>query len=126
MLLELEERYTGVKIGSVSILHITVADDLALLVEDKADMQVMVWDADNNAGRERCCIHSTKSHTLWYNRCKKKDTELDVFMSGETVDITDSAVHLEIVRTTSGAVDVEGKITLDRNAVYSLMASLVG
>ena len=123
LLLQREERYSSVRIGSISIPHITVTDDLALLAEDKSDAQVVVWDADNSAGRERYCIHPTKSHTLWYNRCKKKDTELDIFMSGEKVDITDSTVHLGIVRNTSVTVDIEGKTTLGRKTAYSLMGA---
>ena len=55
------------RIGSISIPHITVANDLTLLVESRDDMQVMVWDADISANPERYCIHPTKWHILWYN-----------------------------------------------------------
>ena len=55
------------KIGSISIPHITVADDLALLAKEKSDMQVMVWDAENGAGRERYCIHPTKVTPFYTN-----------------------------------------------------------
>ncbi|MCG8110719.1 MAG: reverse transcriptase family protein, partial [Candidatus Thiodiazotropha endolucinida] len=123
LLLQLEERYEGFKIGSIGIPHITVADDLALLARNKSEMQIMVWDVENNADRERYCIHPTKSHLLWYTRCKNKDTDFDIFLSGERVDKTDSAVHLGILRSTSGAVDVEGKIALGRKTAYSLMGA---
>ena len=53
LLLQLEDRYIGAKIDSISIPHVTVADDLAQIAVDKSDAQVMVWDADNSAGRER-------------------------------------------------------------------------
>ena len=89
--------------------HVTVADDLALIAEDKSDAQVMVWDADNSAGRERYCIHPTKSHILWYTQRKKKDAELDIFMAGEKVDTPSQTVHLGIVSNTSGNADIEGK-----------------
>ena len=49
LLLQLEDRYLGANIGSISIPHVTVADDLALIAEDKSYAQVMVWDADNSA-----------------------------------------------------------------------------
>ena len=101
----------------------TVADNLALIAEDKSDAQVMVWDADNSAGRERYCIHPTKSHTLWYTQRKKKDAEIDIFMAGEKVDTPNSTVHLGIVRNTSGNADIEGKITLGRKTAYSLMGA---
>ena len=74
----------------------TVEDDLALVVEDKSYAKAMVWDAVISAVRERYCIHPPKSHTLWYNQRKKKDTELDIFMVGEKVDNPNSTVHLGI------------------------------
>ena len=53
LLLQLEQRYSGAKIGSISIPPVTVADDLALLALLQPEMQVMVWDVENSAGRER-------------------------------------------------------------------------
>ena len=123
LLLQLEDRYSGTRIGSISIPHVTVADDLALISESKSDAQVMIWDADNSAGRERYCIHPTKSHILWYTKRKKNDTELGIVMAGEKVDTPSSTVHLGIVRNTSGQVDVEGKISLGRKTAYSLMGA---
>ena len=51
--LQLEDRYPGTKIGSIRILHITVADDLTILAENKSDSQVMVWDVEDSYSRER-------------------------------------------------------------------------
>ena len=48
LLLHLEEHYTEVRIGSFSIPHVTVADDLAGLTRRHRDRQVMVWDIENN------------------------------------------------------------------------------
>ena len=111
------------KSGSISIPHITVADDLALLALYKSDMQVMVWDAENGADRERYCIHPTKGHTLFYNFGRKSDSELNIFLNGDRIDITDSTVHLGIQRNTCRKVDIEGKITLGRKTAYSIMGA---
>ena len=75
---------THIRIGSISIRHVTEADDLALISESKSDAQVMIWDADNtySAGRERYCIHPTKNYILWYTKWKKSDTELGIVMAG--------------------------------------------
>ena len=124
LLLHLEKNHAGMKIGSISIPHITVADDLALLAKEKSDMQVMVWDAENGAGRERYCIHPTKSHTLLYKPGRRDDSELNIFLNGERVDITDQAVHLGIQRNTSGRADIEGKTTLGRK--HSLLLNGCG
>ena len=123
LLLQLEERYTGFKIGSIGFPHITVADDLALLARDRAEKQVMVWDVENSSDRERYCIHPAKSHLLWYSPHKKKDTDFDIFLSDDKVDITDTLVHLGILRNTAGTVDIEGKIALGRKTAYSLMGA---
>ena len=67
LLLQLENKHPGMMIGSISIPHITVADDLALLAQCQTDMQVMVWDVENSANRDRYYVHPTKSHILWYS-----------------------------------------------------------
>ena len=123
-LLQLEDRFTGIRIGAAGIPHVTVADDVALLAEDHPDTQVMVWDADNNARWERYCIHPTKSHTFRFaSRAKKRETEPDIFMAGERVDTPDTTVHLGIVRNTNGRADIDGKISLGRKTAYSLMGA---
>ena len=48
LLLHLEDQYTEVQIGSINIPHVTVADDLAGLTRRHLDIQVMVWDIENN------------------------------------------------------------------------------
>ena len=50
LLLQLEKGYSGIKIGSISIPHVTVADDLAILAGSKSENQVMVWDIDCSVG----------------------------------------------------------------------------
>ena len=80
LLLQREDRYPGVKIGSIGIPHITVADDLAILAENKSDSQVMVWDVEDSSNRERYCVHQAKSHILWYKFGRKDDSDLDVFL----------------------------------------------
>ena len=51
------------------------------------------------------------------------DSESNIFLNGERVDITDQAVHLGIQRNTSGRADIEGKTTLGRKTAYSLMGA---
>ena len=123
LLLHLESNYSGTRIGSIRIPHITVADDLALMAESETETQVMLWDVENNANCDRYYIHPMKSHILRYCCGRKKKPDFDIFLSGDRVDITDSAVHLGIVRNTSRKVDIEGKITLGRKTAYSLMGA---
>ena len=112
-LLQLEDRFTGIKIGATGITHVTVADDVELLAEDHPDTQVMVWDADNNVRWKRYCIHPTKRHTLHFaSQAIKRETEPNTFMAGECVDTSDTTVHLGIVRNTTGRADIDRKISL--------------
>ena len=66
LLLHLEDAYSEVKIGSVIIPNITVADDLAVISKKRPTIQVMIWDVENNADRERYGIHLSKSSSLIY------------------------------------------------------------
>ena len=84
-------------------------------------MQVMVWEAENGAGRKRYVIHPLKSHTLIYQSSKNDTAELSIFLNGSGVDITDRAVHLGTMRDTSNRVDSGGKIPLERKTTLSLM-----
>ena len=93
------------------------------MAESETETRVMLWDVENNANCDRYCIHPAKSHILRYCCGRKKKPDLDIFLSGDRVDITDSAVHLGIVRNTSSKVDIEGKITLGRKTASSLMGA---
>ena len=64
LLRHMERSYTGMQSGSISIPHITVADDLVLLAQNRADMQIMVWDAKNGADKEKNCIYPAKKSYL--------------------------------------------------------------
>ena len=74
LLLQLADRYTEVKIGSICIPHVTVADDLALLARKHSDMQVMLWDVENNTSRERYYVNPTKSCCLCYSPIRNMQT----------------------------------------------------
>ena len=82
-LLHLEDQYTEVRIGSINIPHTTVVDDLARLTRRHSDMQVMVWDIENNTERERYYVNRNKSSYLCFNIPKHETQGIDLGMSGE-------------------------------------------
>ena len=53
LLLQLEERHTDVKIGSINIPHMIVADDVA---RKYGSQQIKIWDVEKKTQRERYCI----------------------------------------------------------------------
>ena len=54
---------------------------------------------------------------------KKDNSDLNVFLGDTRVDVSASATHLGINRSTSQSVDTEGKISLGRKTAYPLMGA---
>ena len=86
-------------------------------------MQVMVWDVEDNAGRERFIVNLSKSHALKYLSNKRKENDEDIFMYNKKIKDSKSATHLGIVRNVNGKPDIEQKINLGRKTAYSLMGA---
>ena len=122
-LLQLEDRYPGIKIGSIRVPHITVADDLTILAEKKLDSQVVVWNVEDSTNRKRYCSHPAKSNILWCKFGGKGDSDLDAFLGDTKVDMASSATHLGINRSASQRVDIEGKLSCGSKTAYSLMGT---
>ena len=98
LLLHLEQRYIGAKIRSISIPHVTVADDVAILSLSQSEAQAMVWDVEANAGRERFYVNPSKIHTLKYSSKRKKENPEDIFMYNNKTENSKSATHLGVIR----------------------------
>ena len=121
ILLHLEQRYTGAKIGSIGIPHVTVAEDVALLSWSRHETQKMVRDVDDNAERERFFVNPSKSHALKYWSNKRKENDEDIFMYNKKIQDSSSVTPLGIVRNVNEKPDIEKKINLDGKTAYSLM-----
>ena len=63
----LEDRYTGMVIGSICVPHITVADDMVLITSSVDEMQGIVEATKESANQKQYVIHPTKSGVLSYN-----------------------------------------------------------
>ena len=122
LLLQLEEKYTEVKIGSINIPHVTVADDLAVLARKYFDMQVILWDVGDNTNRERYCVNPSKCSCLCYRALKSKQ-EADLAMSGKSIKNEECTIHLGISRHVKEKVNIDEKISLGRKTAYSLMGA---
>ena len=55
----------------------------------------MVWDVENNAGRERYFVKPTKSHTLRQPSYTRKDYPTDIYMYSEKAKDSKSWYSLE-------------------------------
>ena len=124
LLLQLEERYADVKIGSINIPHITVADDLAVMSRKYSSQQIKIWDVENNTQRERYCVNPSKSSTLVYPYAKSNDIECtSIFMAGDTISNDSKTTHLGIHREVNDKPNIEEKINIGRKAAYSIMGA---
>ena len=83
----------------------------------------MVWDVEDNAGRERFFVNPSKSHTLKHPSNRKKECQGEIFMYNDKIENSNSATHLGIVRNINGKPDIDEKINLGRKTAYSLMGA---
>ena len=65
-LIDMEDRFCGKRIGTVSIPHVTVADDMCFITEEESEVQPMMSAAELQANREHYTIHPTKTVILNY------------------------------------------------------------
>ena len=106
LLLQLEERYAEVKIGSINIPHITVADDLAVMSRTFSSQQIKIWDVEDNTQKERYCVNPSRSSTLLYPYERSNDVECtDIFMAGDTIANNMDTTHLGIFRNVNEGLD---------------------
>ena len=120
LLLHLEESYSDVKIGSIKVPHITVADDLAVLNRDPGPQQVKVWDVDNNI-----LCKPIKKHYLTVSFCQGVGSveHPEILMAEDVIPYEQSTTHLGLRRDTTDRPCIEEKVSIGRKTAYSLMGA---
>ena len=118
-LIDVENRFCGKRIGTASIPHVTVADDMCFITEDEPEIQPMMSAAELQANREHYTIHPTKTIILNYNDQLKPS----VFLYGTTVTAEDQTVHLSVHRHINCTPNTDEKINLGSRTAYSLMGA---
>ena len=116
-LIDVEDRLCGKRIVTVSISHVTVADDMCFITEDEPDVQPMMSAAELQANRGHYTIHPTKTVILNYNDQRHPSVSL-----GTTVAAEDQTVHLGVHSHTKCAPNTDEKINLGYRTAYSLLA----
>ena len=112
------------KIGSINLPHITVADDLAVFARTYSTQQVKIWDAEFNTNRERYCVNPVKSSTLYYPFGRTHENEIpDIRMAEDKISNDSSTTHLGIHREISDKPNIEEKTSIGRKTAYSLMGA---
>ena len=122
LLLDLEEKFNGAKIGNICIPHTTCADDLALLSHSTSEMSLMLNTVDKYSKTHRYDINPTKSATIVYN-ARPADPTPTLLLDDDVIPDVSSTTHLGIVRTKKGNLDVQTKIASGRKAAYALLGA---
>ena len=93
MLIGVEDRFTGTRIGTVKIPHVTVvADDMCFVTEKRSELQPVLASAELQANREHFTIHPVKTVIKSYNIKQEPSVKL----YGENIQSEDPIVHLGI------------------------------
>ena len=123
LLIQLESKFTGAKIGYIRIPHVTVADDLTLMSYSQSEMQVMIPTSGGFANRSRFVIHPKKSCILTYGDKYLQYKEASYYMNGVEMSKVQQSTHLGIHRESSNKANITEKISLGRRTAYSLMGA---
>ena len=82
-LIMLEEWYTGMVMGSMCALHLTVADVTALITRSEVELQGLFEETGESANQEQYVIHPTKSGVILYNNDVRTKSNNPGFNMGE-------------------------------------------
>ena len=94
MLIEVEDRFTGTRFGTVKIPHVTVADNMCFVTEKRSVLQPMLASAELQANRGHFTIYPVKTVIKSYNTKQEPSVKL----YGKNIQSEDPVVHLGIHR----------------------------
>ena len=126
LLLDLELASIGVFIGTVYTGCPTCADDLLLMSNYPAELQIMLSKCFRNSGRNKCTFHPCKSCVVRQNvntRQLKSETVSAWFLGNNPMNIKETSEHLGLIRggSSEGHDNVNNRISLARRMLYSLI-----
>ena len=126
LLLDLELASIGVFIGTVYTGCPTCADDLLLMSNYPAELQIMLSKCFRNSGRNKCTFHPSKSCVVRQNvniRHLKSETVSAWFLGNNPMNIKETSEHLGLIcgGSSEGHDNVNNRISLARRTLYSLI-----
>ncbi|CAG2246891.1 unnamed protein product [Mytilus edulis] len=131
-ILEISRQFTskeGCTIGETSVNAIACADDVALMSENPAELQLLINIAAEYSQNHHYLLQPQKSVVLQIepsNR-KKQSKSVNLTLNESPMPVVDKSPHLGILRSTSSKNSqnetTEQNITKSRRAAYSLMSA---
>ncbi|WAR28896.1 LOW QUALITY PROTEIN: LORF2-like protein, partial [Mya arenaria] len=122
LLESLDHNRIGAKIGTTYAGAPTVADDIALLSTNPADLTAALQLVHKFNSKDRANINTTKSEIVIYNSDKKREPQ-HWNIGNSTIHETESTTHLGILRHHKQQQNITCRIGTGRRAMYSLMGA---
>ena len=119
----LEKMNMGTNIGSENIKSPTCADDLALLEQNKTNLQSLASNVYNHSCKDRFKINAQKSEIVAINMKTGEDKEPQILLGDNNIQTVTQSKHLGIERNTRNIPDTEARIKTGRQTVYALMGA---
>ena len=122
----LERHPDCLKVGSIPLGAVMVADDLVLASISPQGIQGLILEAQLDASRERFSFSKTKTKAMKICPTRQREQEpLAVKLYNSTLETSSAETHLGIVRSNehSNRTTVSNRVKSARRTCYSLMGS---
>jgi hypothetical protein len=117
---------TGAQISDITVNVIACADDIALIADDKCDLQILLNTTVQYSTQHHYTLQLQKSVIIPINQNRKCSEDVTFKLNNENMPITDKSSHLGIVRSTTRTQTenetIEQNIAKARRTSYSLMS----
>lgn len=113
----IERSNLGAAIGPMKVPAPTCADDTALLANTQEEMQAMLNIVNFCTERDLITINPTKSEVLLFG----KKTEANLQLGEQDIKENKIVKHLGVHRNQKNKSDIENRIKIGRNTIYSLL-----
>ena len=118
LLIQLDNKFIGAKIGYIRIPHVTVADHFTMMSNSLPEMQVMLPTSGSFSNRARFVIHPTKSCILTYWDQYSQQQKVVYTINDEEMSQVQHTNRLGTHSDSHNKVNVAEKVALGRRTAY--------
>lgn len=120
-----ENTHIGCKIGDINVNSVACADDIALISENRHDLQLLLNYSEMYSSLHHYTLQPQKSVIIPINQKPKNVENLEFKLKSNVMPVVEKSAHLGISRSTSkrktDGHTIEQNITKARRTSYSLM-----
>lgn len=125
LLLDLEDKGVGSRIGPMYTGSPTCADDILLTANNEYELQHMLNITTEYANRNRYVLHPEKSVVMIFNPvCEDKNLYTKWHINKKPLPVVTNLTHLGINRNNkNNSADVQARVAVARRTAYALMGA---